>query len=221
VTARAFVRDPKGTTTGGRFSSDPGAAKPLEGAKAVERLVGLMSDAYAGGLEQDENFALDNYVGPGHYGPINMIQRQFNGDVDAWAASDPYNRAQITTQRRNLAGLDSVFAKAPALDQDVVVYRSVYGEMFANVKVGDELTDNGYISTTVQRRIAEDWATNGTVFKIRVPKGTKAVYPNSLLANPNAREQEVLLRRHRFRVTKIAAGRGRGGNRVIELDVAA
>jgi ADP-ribosyltransferase exoenzyme len=84
------------------------------------------------------------------------------------------------------AQMDSVFEKSEGLPEDEVVYRGISGRSmrYANLKVGDEISDYGYTSTSKSEGVAEMFALKddhpdrdyfGFLLEIRIPKGAKVV----------------------------------------------
>lgn len=86
-----------------------------------------------------------------------------------------------------VANLDSVLEKFEGLPEDTIVYRGVGGrsKRYQNLKVGDEISDAGYTSTSLNEGVAWGFATGddgadeylGFLIEIRLPKGTKVIEP--------------------------------------------
>lgn len=80
--------------------------------------------------------------------------------------------------RNRISNIKDAMAKQ-AMPKDVIVYRGV-GEQFTrlsvnNLKVGDVITDKGFLSTSTRSSQAWDWGVGPNVFKIQVPKGTRFI----------------------------------------------
>lgn len=78
---------------------------------------------------------------------------------------------------------------------------------FASLEEGDELTDKGYTSTSLDRGVAEGFADEGTewIEQSTISKGVSVVDMNAHISNPSfAKEKEVLVHRNNSRVvTKV------------------
>lgn len=90
--------------------------------------------------------------------------------------------------------LDKTIETAPPLSQKITVYRGVQSnvgrdnEFWSSMEVGDVIEDKGYVSTTLRPSLAADFAyynqsvqSQGFVFKMDLPEGTKGVFPSSVL----------------------------------------
>ncbi|MDR0912990.1 MAG: hypothetical protein LBM96_10370 [Methanobrevibacter sp.] len=79
------------------------------------------------------------------------------------------------------------------LVEDTICYRGLKEEI-TNFKVGDTIPDLGYASTSFDKGVAKYYATNkGTVFCLKMKKGTKGSYIRQNSSRPN--EIEFLLPR--------------------------
>lgn len=100
----------------------------------------------------------------------------------------------------NVKYLDSAFAKA-ALPTDLTLYRGLTGHR-GNDKVGDVVTLNTFVSTSMNPKAARDFAhqvkdkskDSEPLMIIRAPKGSKALYVYDYSFHKH--EQEVLLNRN-------------------------
>ena len=147
---------------------------------------------YVENLEDTHGLGL--YILAG-YKPINGYLRA-NMTDDAWF-SFAGSRMLI---KKKVSEIDSQMNHT--LESDCYVYRGVNGS--PNLDTGLEFVDRGFVSTTIRADIAES-IENGknTVFRIKVPKGTKVAMIQGL-------EKEVLLPRNlKFRVI------GRGDFQII------
>lgn len=123
-------------------------------------------------------------------------------------------RAGLDLSKSTVARIDAIIEKSPKLPSDTVLYRGisarggettsstldrVFGE---NLAVGDVLTEKAFLSTTVDRQLAEKFVTSdgsrsGIVLRLETPKGTRALQGRS-------DEVELILARGtKFKVTKI------------------
>jgi hypothetical protein len=83
--------------------------------------------------------------------------------------------------------LDSILEKFEGLPEDTIVYRGVGGrsKRYQDLKVGEEISDAGYTSTSLNEGVAWGFATGddgaddyrGFLIEIRLPKGTKVIDP--------------------------------------------
>jgi len=111
-----------------------------------------------------------------------------------------------------IAGLDGAIEYAPPLDTPITVYRGIKGnalDFFEPLKVGDVYTDKGFSSTSLDPKIGAKFANSesgyyqGIVFRMKLPVGTKGVFPSSVtgIESQFSREAEYLLPRDsKFRV---------------------
>jgi len=99
-----------------------------------------------------------------------------------------------TGYQKYIDGLDKTIASAPALSQKITVYRGVQSnvgrdnEFWRSMEVGDVIEDKGFVSTSLRPSLAADFAyynqsvqSQGFVFKMDLPAGTKGVFPSSVL----------------------------------------
>jgi len=96
--------------------------------------------------------------------------------------------------QKYIDGLDKTIELAPPLSQKITVYRGVQSnvgrdnEFWRRMEVGDVIEDKGFVSTTLRPSLAADFAykndpiaSQGFVFKMDLPVGTKGVFPSSVL----------------------------------------
>ncbi len=136
-------------------------------------------------LGAGETNALLSYSGVG-YTSINQGLRDSKG-------------TKVTAR---IAKMDDAFAKAPALEQDIVVARgtSSGGGRWAKLKTGDVFQDHGFVSTSVNSGKA---FSGSTQIKIRVPKGSKGIFMNELLSEHSNEREYLLPRSSKFRITGV------------------
>lgn len=150
-------------------------------------LIGEYNDSVSkkGEYTPNHRAAIDSYAGYS-YKHLNRYLRgggQSNPsstpNADQWQKmSDLLNEALDQTQTK----------------RDLVVYRGVRGGAIPKLQVGDEITDHGFISTSMDpgeaQGFSEGYATDGpgaTVFEVSVPAGTHAL-------QANVDEHELVLR---------------------------
>jgi ADP-ribosyltransferase exoenzyme len=109
----------------------------------------------------------------GDYEEINAALR------DPWDAMEwAYGKEQS-----KIRGMDRAFEAAKPLSEDAVVYRGFGSGYLAGkeIKEGDEFIDRGFIATTDEPELAEQFIgmdkSEGYLCEIHVPKGTKLVAP--------------------------------------------
>jgi ADP-ribosyltransferase exoenzyme len=110
----------------------------------------------------------------------------------------------LTQTRDEIKALDDAFAKATPLPENVTVYRGVSDvTMLGDFTQGEVLTDPGFLSTSLDKRVAGQFsdqeAGKGVVLELRIPAGTKAI-PLSGAAGGDAQSELLLNRGSRFRV---------------------
>jgi hypothetical protein len=161
--------------------------------------------------------AVEDYTsGSGDYSLVNTSLRD-PADFATWGSPKQKQAAQNIIQE-----LDSIIQKAPALDADTLTYRGIYGdavEGFLNLKPGDVITDNGFVSTSLRKKVAENFArvdtavrNPGIVIEIINPAGTKGVFPIATridLEKPlpfkNSEREWLLPRNTSFEVLEVTA----------------
>lgn len=132
---------------------------------------------------EQEQEALQNYAVSSHY-DLNSYFRDGGGkgepDLDQIA-------------RR----IESAFAKAAPLPADIFVYRALYTQHAKKFKPGGVYSDKAFVSTSLLAKHAAGVYDGDpvTVLKLRVPKGTKALYLDDGMTGKE-RELEVLLPRN-------------------------
>lgn len=122
--------------------------------------------------------------------------------------------------------IDKSFEKAAPSANETTLYRGVrirqnskFAEVLNNLKVGDTLVEDGYMSTTTDLNIARSFENgeNGFMFEIKMPKGSKTInvedFTGTEIFKKNAGnirdEAEVLLQRgSNFKVASIEKGEG-------------
>lgn len=126
-----------------------------------------------------ENFpdgeqAVINYTnGSGWYSDINGSLRD-----STW----PMRASELAQRDEYIAQLDNLMAQAPPLERATVTYRGVKNDEFARtlrtLRAGDTFTDAGYVSTDINRQIANNFArADGVVIEIVNPAGTRGMVP--------------------------------------------
>jgi hypothetical protein len=129
-------------------------------------------------LSADEHFAVRTYTGAS-YGPINAELRGGKGD-----------KSPIVKD------LDKSLAKSP-LKEATVVYRGVKDLKSLGLDehnlAGAVIKDRAYMSTSLNRKVAEKYAEKGAVIRIVAPKGAKGASMSKV--SRYDKENEVLFAR--------------------------
>jgi SPP1 gp7 family putative phage head morphogenesis protein len=153
----------------------------------------------------------------GNYSLALQSQSLYNYQGSGYARYNNYLRGlgfkpdKLGEIRLNVKGLDDLFTSAPALTEDVLVFRGVssYDAVEKIIKdgVGSVVIDQGFVSTSLLKSIASDEFGGGAILEITVKSGAKVVPLNSFMTRPTALgkiEAEVLLNRgSKFKITEI------------------
>lgn len=140
---------------------DERAAGAITGREALESVAYETSDRAI-------DSALGAYGGSTQTGGV----REINGGLRGGREMTPAARA-------NIASIDRAMREGPVVQRDTLVYRAVRGEgpfgVSAEKLQGSDLTgltwrDDAFVSTGV-----DNWAGNGTMMRILVPPGTRAL----------------------------------------------
>lgn len=138
---------------------------------------------FVAALDKASMAALKSYTGSGYSSINNCLRKHIN------------NGGCSANVKNNINIIDKVFESIPALDKDVVVWRS-YGVF--NIKDKDVYVEPAYSSVTAKKGTIGGTVKKGTIggnyIEIHVPKGTKVI---PLISCSNfISEVEVLLPRN-------------------------
>jgi hypothetical protein len=143
------------------------------------------------------------------YIPINNCLRSSCNDLDV-------------KNQTHIQQLDKAIGSS-ALPQDTVLYRG-FGfapKGLSKLKVGATFSDKGYVSTSLNRSIAESFTKGGAkgsvVMRIKAKKGTKAL-PVSAISEYQKEHEVLLPRGSNFRVTGVTK---KNGVTYVDAEVAA
>lgn len=158
-------------------------------------------------LPPEDAEALRGYTGNGAYGPVN------SGLRESAERNKPGSKTYLDKRYHEYVDhLDQAIARSPA-PRDMVVYRGVNGETmtgsgrrdFADMKPGDTFTEHGFVSTSADPKIGNDFSKGygvraGVELHIAVPKG----FPAAPVPSDFEAEKEFLLPRGaKYRVNKV------------------
>ena len=142
-----------------------------------------------------------------YYYDINRLLRGYDDDLPP---DDKKEAVDI------IDSLDDLFDKAPKIEKDIVVYRGIHSQysdfLMRSYEVGDAFIDDAYISTSLNKELAREWADTvdadfeptddvktppKLLLEIVVPAGTRGVYvPGYLGGSADYDEEyEILLDR--------------------------
>lgn len=171
---------PAGTPEGGQFTSgegfdsrrvvnDPDRQKELAHEEFKKRY-----EAWANSLTQDERASISWYQGTAYTTINGHLRGKFEADK---------------TYTQAIAAMDSALNKAPSLDDDLYAYRGVSGKTAGKLKSGLDLEDKGFVSLSLAPAVARNFGQrvlipgedyeHPTVLRIKVPKGSKGMYPDA------------------------------------------
>lgn len=176
----------------------------LEGAGPVGSR--LDKDFSARAISPSQKKSLEFYRGTG-YNDMNTVLRQHGGDVGDWKLNVPEHYKKEVQSA--IKGIDEFLASTSeqVLGQDVVVWRG--GVAVEGLVEGMVYQDLGYVSTAIDRSIAETFQVRGkdnisTLYRIRVPKGSRGIDIDKALGKEIRGEQEFILPRgSKFKVRSI------------------
>lgn len=158
--------------------------------------------AWEASLSDAERVALTNYKGSG-YKAINRLRRGIELDM--------HTEAELAQAEQDADALDLALARFQ-LPESVVVYRGIADPLFADdadlLVSGAELHDDGFLSTSLVREIAEGFLSSdeedNLLLRITLPGGLHAIHAGAPdLIVPSMFEAEILLPAGtRFRVAQ-------------------
>jgi len=103
-----------------------------------------------------------------------------------------------------IAEAQAFFQRVPPLQRPVKVFRGImverpeagtnaYSDFVRTWKPGDVIEEPGFMSTTIDRKIAEGYSNAGRVLEIEIPKGTRVATPEMFGEAYKSIEQEMTL----------------------------
>jgi SPP1 gp7 family putative phage head morphogenesis protein len=202
LTAAAFGKPDQARDYHGRWGHGGSKDSALTGDDALEHVKGLTKSV---GYDQyDRLIAIKDYADSG-YGPVNDGLRYSHGDA-----------AEIGSHRANqIKEIDGIFADTPGLEKPIATYRgmrdykNIFGVSNGQELVGKTLTDQGFMSTSALREVADSFASGSkaAIFTIHSPVGTKAVHVGKATNIAKKGEGEILFNRgSSMKITKVTTG---------------
>jgi hypothetical protein len=147
-------------------------------------------------LTSEQKTTLNWYQGDGAF-YMNSYLRDASPDKSAYISGiDKVKTAE------GIKVMDSIMSESKGVPSDVIVYRTIRSNeqlKLDDLSVGSIVNDPGYLSTSVSKSFVKLFLgvdTEGFIFKLTVPKGTKAIAPYSKTNNETFKhELELLLER--------------------------
>lgn len=189
---RDYLRDPRGTKTGGQFTTVIGDEEPIDtkdyeekGDLSAKELKELREEAlnWRNLLDEEINI-LQQYTNE-LYADVNGALR--SGDIDADTAS--------------IADVLNGAIEKSLLPQNTILFRGVSGpfaDQMGTLKPGDAIIDPGFTSTTLDAKVARNITARhdgrAVVMRIYADQGARALIP-AQDSHYFADEDEVLLPR--------------------------
>ena len=172
---RTPVYAPSWRTDGDEQARDERGQFASSGAAPIDHAA--RETSFAKSLAPHEQDAVNEYSGR-KYQAINRLAR--TGSIHP---SKESGRPKSTEDPREIAGhvksLDAALAKMEPTPRDMLVHRGSVAKELRDVKVGDVITDKGFMSTSADAATGHAFASGihggevGTKISIHVPKGTK------------------------------------------------
>lgn len=124
-------------------------------------------DAFLSSITPNQKEALEDYSGVYHQ-DINALLRTKQPSA-FMSTMEPEELA--ATKKKTRWMIKNLYESMKPLDEAMIVYRGTSGVVMP--AVGTTFRDKGFVSTSMDARIAAPFA---TMFSIRIPKGTKVAY---------------------------------------------
>ena len=110
----------------------------------------------------------------------------------------------VTSMQKNIAVLDSVMDVMPAIGKNTVVYRGV-GHGFPRLRVGQVFMDKGFTSTSIKRKLAENFVglNNPTMVRIGLKSSQRGAWMRKLTKSKLDEGEFLLPRNTTFKVKRV------------------
>lgn len=142
-------------------------------------------------LKADEWLAVKHYTGVG-FQEINEYLENGTALYDIYE-----NDKEIM---KDITNLENVI-KRNTIDDNLVVYKGTYDNLWSNIKIGEEKITPVFNSTSLKEEIGNDFAKKvqlkggkPAILEIRTPKGTQGIPVGDLYSSQN--EHEIILNRN-------------------------
>lgn len=145
-------------------------------------------------LNRDERWAISSYTG-GAYQSINSRLRE---------------EKDLSSYEEHVELLDSSLSRG-SFSKPLVTYRAVRGlDEIQGYKVGSEIEDKGFVSTTLLRKVAEAHvrtmgAERGGIIEIRIPKGSRGAFVGFAPIGASNEFEVILPRNSNYRLVSKGA----------------
>jgi hypothetical protein len=149
----------------------------------------------------------------------NAVVNYKGGSYDINRALRNKNTKKLSLEYRNdIKHLDHVTSgKTP---HDMTVYRGIHDKAMLDHPVGHKFTDHGFTGTSLRKSVSADFShdTKGSLFRIHVPKGSKAHYIDGAESSSLSHEREMLIHRG-TKYKYMGKSKTETGRHVIDLHV--
>ena len=212
----------------GKPSIESRIEKALQGGDAEDHITKQFAEV---NFDGDARNAMETYTGSG----FSYINKFCRGD-DSGAYDDVIEAGVVELERDNedtddydkayeqaeyvineaIQALDNAFEmEGTALTEDMITWRGIRGwdvvDEFIQAGEGATYTDQGFISTSMGQKVAEDFAgisksypaDTVAVLQILNPKGTHVLYPMSDNIGISDEKEIILKRKQQFKIMKI------------------
>jgi len=141
----------------------------------------------------------------------------FNGGLSSIVNDALRHGSPVTDEEREMVRQVDSYMDRTALPQDTMVFRGMASApaFLGDLKAGDELVDPGYMSASLSPATGKVYGLmeERNMMRIRLPRGSKAIYVPNTPLGIEAEQEMVLPRGSRLRVT----GRSKAGMLELEL----
>lgn len=160
--------------------------------KLAEQL-GYPNETYFGSAEEEIS-DLEIYTSK-----EDAFYREINDYLRFYPAPYDWNGTSPKDARGMVANIDKIFARIPAIPQDLILFRGVSLKHRKNksYRIGEEFVEKGYVSTSASYKVAQHFASKNSDESTTVKKVIFVLYQNfpgqkGILIDQN--EDEVLLK---------------------------
>lgn len=145
-------------------------------------------------ITEEQQLAIEDYTSDYGYGSSDMINRVLNGEKNV-----SNNVREFIS--KNTRHIDSCIKGT--IKQDIYVYKKVRNSI-EELKVNKEISNKGFTSTSIYESSASKvYSGNGIIIKIKVSRGTKALYIGDKTSFATNEHELLFGRNHKIKITKI------------------